>query len=917
MKKIIMLFGICLFAVNLLCAQTLPAGFSLTTIGGSTWVSPVGAAFSKNGQQLFIWEKRGRVYVCNRDGSGNYIKQTTPVLNIGEEVGDWRDHGMLGFALDPNFANNGLIYVMYVVDRHHLLFFGTANYNPVTNTYNSATIGRITRYQTTVSSGNLIANTASRTVLLGETKETGIPILYESHGVGALAFADDGTLLASTGDGASYTGVDGGNRAETYYIQAISDGIIRPEENVGSFRSLQLNSHNGKLLRIDPQNGNGVGSNPFFDATAPRSAKSRVWALGFRNPFRFSVRTGTGSTNPSAGDIGEIYVGDVGWTLWEELNIIKAPGMNCGWPLYEGHGTMAGYFSLNRINPDEPNPLFGTGGCTQQYFTFNDMLKQATADGITTVYNSCNPAIPIGSGNRFFHRRPAVDWRHEQNVARVGIFNGNNAAVDTIGNPGSTVLGTSFSGFASVGGVWYTGNSFPAGYKNTFMQADYVNGWIRRFTINYTDVLTKVDNFGTGFSNIVYLTENPLDGTMVTVQMSSSGVKRISFGGNLPPTAKITSDKIFGPSALNVSFDGTGSSDPNGTIASYAWDFGDPASGVNNTSNLPNPSHTFNASAGVPTKFVVKLTVTDNGGATGTDSIVISVNNTPPVVDITSPLNSFYIVGPDTLYSLSSSVTDAEHADPQLSYAWQTVLKHNAHEHAEPLDTNRLSSTLISRIGCNGELYSWLIRLTVTDAAGLSGTDSVTLTPSCPGALPLVLKNFSVTQQGGSNLIRWATELAMQIEDFEVERSIDGFNFFPINRQVARNSTTVEHYSFNDMNVPSGVLFYRLKINEVGNIGKYSVIVRVETSVKKEQLLVAPNPVVGNFSIRYHSADDGVALIRITDAGGKLVHSIRESVNKGVNIVYIQNLPAWKTGLYLISVQQGNEIQYGKLIKAE
>ena len=76
---------------------------------------------SPDGQKLFVWERGGKLYVCNRDGSGNYIKQTTPVADISE-VANWDAHGMLGFALDPNFQSNGLIYLLYAVDRHHLLF---------------------------------------------------------------------------------------------------------------------------------------------------------------------------------------------------------------------------------------------------------------------------------------------------------------------------------------------------------------------------------------------------------------------------------------------------------------------------------------------------------------------------------------------------------------------------------------------------------------------------------------------------------------------------------------------------------------------------------------------------------------------------------------------------------------------------
>jgi glucose/arabinose dehydrogenase len=921
MKKVFF-SSVCILLIFFIPAnsQILPSGFSSTNIA-SGWTNPVGAAFSKDGLQLFVWEKRGRVYVCNRNSSGTYNKQSTPVLDISVEVLDWRDHGLVGFALDPNFAGNGLIYLLYAVDRRFLM-----NDNSIPADYlnyegeNKATIGRVTRYKTIINgSDNLVIDQTTRTILIGETPSTGIPILHESHGMGSLAFASDGTLLVSAGDGASYaTSADGGSVSHTYYQQALDDEIIRPEENVGAFKSQMLNSHNGKLLRINPENGDGVSSNPFFSAAEPRSPKSRVWALGFRNPFRFSLRPGTGSTDPSTGDIGEIYVGDVGFNVYEDLNIIKAPGMNCGWPLYEGHTTLSSYMNLTTTNQDEPNPLYGAG-CTRQYFRFKELLKQATADNITTIYNPCDASEPIGTGNRYFHRRPAIDWHHNQDLARVGIFNGNNADVATIGTPESNVVGSPFRGNCAVAGVWYTGDAFPANYKNTFFQADYGAQWIKRITIDYTDVVTRVDNFGTNFSGIVCVTQNPLDGTLVTVQISSStGVKRISYGGNQLPVVKMSSDKIYGPSPLTVNFTGNTSFDPDGTIASYAWNFGDPTS-ANNTSTSANPSHTFTFPSD-PKKYVVKLTVTDNQGASSTDSIIISVNNTPPVVNITSPVkNSTYMPGGDTTYALSATVTDTEHNPGQLKYEWQTFLRHNNHEHSEPIDTTRNTATTISRIGCNGDTYYWHVELTVTDAAGLSTIDSSQIFPFCIGAgpLPIVLRKFSVTQRGNQNLVKWTTESEMYIEYFEVERSSDALNFLPVSQTPARNSSGPNEYSFTDNNFPAGVNYYRLKIIETDLTVRYSAIVKTFSEIKSEGLVISPNPVADNFSISYVAADNGLVIIRISDIRGKLINTIHESVNRGQNIIYLQSMPAWKSGMYLVSVRQGNDIQHGKLIKAE
>ena len=402
MKNLFIVIGFFLFCGNILAQTFADPNFTAIPIG-SGWDSPVGAVFSKSGQKLFVWERSGKLYVCHRDSLGNYIKQTQPVADLTEEVADWDAHGMLGFAPDPAFDTNGLIYLLYVVDRNYLFNFGTPSYDPMNTISGQATIGRVTRYKTVTTNGNLVINPSTRIILIGESKTTGMPILHHSHSVGTLAFAADGTLLVTMGDAATYEGIDGGSDPGTFYQQALADGIIRPAENVGAFRAQMINSMNGKLLRIDPQTGNGVPSNPFYSVAEPRAPKSRVWALGLRNAFRVFVKPGTGSTDPSIGDIGEVYIGDVGFASWEETNICKAPGTNFGWPIYEGNEYTipldggATYNDLDVANQDEPNPLYGTGGCTQQYLYFRQLIKQATADDNKTIYNPCNSSVVLGS----------------------------------------------------------------------------------------------------------------------------------------------------------------------------------------------------------------------------------------------------------------------------------------------------------------------------------------------------------------------------------------------------------------------------------------------------------------------------------------------------------------------------------------
>jgi glucose/arabinose dehydrogenase len=311
-------------------AISLPAGFSEEDVG-SLWTEPVGLAFGSGPQgadRIYVWERAGRVWILE-----NGVNSWVPLLDIRDEVGAWRDYGMLGFALDPNFQQNGYIYVSYVVDRHHLLNAGQPDYDPNANEYLAATIGRVTRYTARASDGFRTVDPASRLVLVGETMSTGIPILHGSHGPGSLVFGTDGTLLVAVGDAASWEGMDdGGNDGNSYAAQGLIDGIIQAKEDVGAFRSQLLDSLNGKVLRLDPRTGNGLASNPFFDPTNPRSAKSRVWALGLRNPYRMTLRPETGSHLPEEGNPGVLVLGDVGWEDWEEVHVITSGGKNCGWP---------------------------------------------------------------------------------------------------------------------------------------------------------------------------------------------------------------------------------------------------------------------------------------------------------------------------------------------------------------------------------------------------------------------------------------------------------------------------------------------------------------------------------------------------------------------------------------------------------
>jgi glucose/arabinose dehydrogenase len=703
----------------------LPAGFNATLLQ-SGYTQPMGIVFSQQGQKMWVWEKSGKIFLSNWNGS-SYVRQSTPVLNISPEVGDWRDFGFMSVALDPNFATNGLIYCLYTVDRHHLLNFGTANYNAATNAYLAATIHRVTRYKVITSGANQIADPASRTILLGETKSTGVPLLHESHGVGTLVFGRDGSLLVSTGDNASYSSTDIGNATETYHTQAIADGILRSNENVGAYRSQMLTSHCGKILRINPTNGNGYSNNPFYDSANARSAKSRTWALGLRNPFRMCLWKGTGSDDPLDADPGTLLVGDVGWTLWEDFHVISKAGENCGWPYFEGQEAHADYAprAAALLNRDEPNT---NNTCNKPFFSFEDLIDQERPNQNAGVVGRlpCNNGTPAGNQLRFYHNRPALAWKHGTDDARHPIFNGTTPVSAQLGTNG--VPGTLFGGNAAGGSAFYTTGGFPTAYHNGYFFADYGENWIKFAEIHQGPTghwVHSVKNFAPdGFGNgIVCLEVNPLNQSLVYINIVSGEIRSITFGSNVAPEVFITANTQSGNSPLTVNFSSQGTFDSNGDALTYLWEFGD-----GTTSTAANPSKTYTV-AGAQ-NYNAKLTVRDPFGLTASKTLSIALNRIAPTAAISSPIATYqYSITQQNTINLRANVTDDNVAG--LSYQWQILLRHNNHEHAEPILTQISPNVVLSPVGCDGETYYYLINLTVTDSDGQIARDSVKVYPNC------------------------------------------------------------------------------------------------------------------------------------------------------------------------------------------
>ncbi len=288
----------------LCCVSRLPVsaqtfadpGFTVETVANLPRFNSVGLTFATDGR-MFVWVKTGQVRIVK---SGALLP--TPFIDLGTKVNQVGDRGLIGLALDPKFSSNGYVYLLYVYEEGG---------NPTDTAPKTA---RLTRVKADPANPDL-ALAGSEVVLLGQIGigpcgqyPDGTDCMgsdSSAHTVGTVRFAPDGKLYVGMGDGAAYTFAD-----------------------VLSLRSQNLNTYNGKILRINAD-GTAPSDNPFYDGT--NSIRSKVFAYGLRSPYRFAIHPVT----------GEVIIGDVGSTLWEELN--RGRGANFGWPCYEGNGPNTPY----------------------------------------------------------------------------------------------------------------------------------------------------------------------------------------------------------------------------------------------------------------------------------------------------------------------------------------------------------------------------------------------------------------------------------------------------------------------------------------------------------------------------------------------------------------------------------------------
>jgi glucose/arabinose dehydrogenase/PKD repeat protein len=585
-------------------AATYPPGFEEeTVVEGLT--RPVFVDWAPDGR-MFVAEKDGRLKVVPPGASS-----AETVLDITGRVNSYWDRGLLGLAVDTDFDANGYVYLAYTYDLA-----------PLTRDDEFPAVSQLLRIRL-----NAAGDVTEQVVLLGTYTDGPCPGASNSldclpsdgwsHSIGTVRSDPDGTLWLGSGDAADMN-----------------------VENEVIFRTLDERSMSGKILHVDRE-GRGLPGHPYCPANSDLDdVCTKVYAHGFRNPYRFSLRADGGPA-----------VGDVGQNEWEEVNLL-APGRGFGWPCYEGTGRMEGFDQHAR--------------CSDEYD-----LEDTPAEHVPPVYE------------------------YSHNIA---------------GNAGGAV----------VMGPTFTGGEYPAAYQDSLFFGDYVNGFVKRISFGAGGEPT-LHQFADDWEGVA-LEQSP-GGDLVYVDFGNGdtgtgSVKRIAYSpGNARPTAEAIASPTFGQGPLEVAFDGGGSSDPEGAALEYDWDFGDETPG----STQVDPPHTYGA-GGV---YFARLTVTDPGGKSDSDTVRIDVGNSPPLPVIEVPPN--YVGGGGV--DVSGAADDAESGQlAETALEWNVKLIHGSHEHVAGIWADESSLRFTAQDDHDSDSY-YEVSLTATDPDGLSATAEAKILP--------------------------------------------------------------------------------------------------------------------------------------------------------------------------------------------
>jgi PKD repeat protein len=646
------------------CGGTINSSFEKVTLDDNT-SAPFALDVAPDGRVFFTELVRGQIRVWDPATGNVKTAITLDVYSGGED-------GLLGITVDPNFQVNHYIYVYYAPD--------SANNADPANFFS-----QVSRF--TVDANSSIDPASEKLIIkVPASREPDEP----GHTGGNLDFDLEGNLLLSVGD-------DVNPHSEP------SGGYAPLSERPGTFHDARATSANtndlrGKLLRVTPgaDGGYTIPAGNLFDEAADTTDKTRpeIYAMGFRNPFRFSVDPQTGWIGLAdyAPDSGTDRPADRGPAGIVEWNLIKSPG-NYGWPLCMGNSEPFRDVDY-RTNPVTVGDYFDCAN------PVNDSVKNT---GLTNL----PPA-----------RAPMMYYGYTKSSVPAVIPAG--------------------GGLAPMGGPFY---DYDPSLVSDVKFPEYFDGkpffyeWSKNsiYSMLLDDAGTKLEKISRFLPTESFLSPQDMkfgpDGALYTLEWGggfgrdnpNSGIYRVDYiNGSRSPIATATATPDNGSAPLEVSFDGSTSRDPEGEPLTYAWDFDG-----NGTTDATTPTATNTYTT--PGAYSARLTVTDPAGKSGTTVVPITVGNSRPQVKFNGPVNGGFIDWGDTI-AWDVDVTDPDGNVSEDDIIVQPALGHDGHTHPTVAHSGPTGSVVTDLGGGHSEDMKVFFALDAryTDAGGAGGVPPLT-----------------------------------------------------------------------------------------------------------------------------------------------------------------------------------------------
>ncbi|MFG3505070.1 ThuA domain-containing protein [Streptomyces sp. NPDC047821] len=550
------------------------------------------------------------------DAAGNTrVIGTVPVYSHDEE-------GLQGVALDPDFERNRAVFLYYAPPLD----------TPAGDAPNDGTAADFARYDGVNRLSRFTLRADGTLDNASEKKVIDIPATRGicCHVGGDIDFDAQGNLYLSTGDDSNPFASDGFTPIDERPTRNPAYDARRTSGNTNDLR--------GKILRIRVAD-DGSYTVPEGNLFAPGTARTRpeIYAMGFRNPFRFSVdkKTGVlyvgdygpdaGAADPQRGPAGQV-----------EFARVTKPG-NFGWPFCTGD--------------NEP------------YVDYDFATRT--------------------SGAPFDCAAPKNDSPHN-----TGLVDLPPAEPAWIPYDGGSVPEFGSGSESPMGGPVYRYDAanpspvkFPEAYDGDFFAGEFGRRWIKRVEHGTDGSVRSINPVPWTGTQVMDMAFGP-DGALYVLDYGTawfggdenSGLYRIENAtGGFSPVAEASANRTSGKAPLRVAFSSAGTADADGDALTYHWDFGDGTG----TSTAANPTYTYRKNG----TYTATVTARDASGRTGSASVQVVVGNTAPKVTLDLPAEgALFGFGDEIPFKVT--VTDPEDGTIDCAKVKVTyILGHDSHGH--------------------------------------------------------------------------------------------------------------------------------------------------------------------------------------------------------------------------------------------